>query len=330
MLFHHLKTAVRAFRARKLHPIVNVLGLALGFSCFISAYVFNDYMDSADRHFSNADRIHVVFQREFFGFGLVSMDTGWGTSSSYLLADQLRTDLPEVEAVARLTTPHETVVSTGENRSFRRVQFAEPSFLEIFEFNFRYGSAEAVGTNTRSAILTEQAALAMFGRANVLGETIELSDGQPIEIGGVISAILEPSHLGVSVFGGGFEVLVTSPIPEETGVPVADEFTERMGWFSVATYNYVLLPADGRFSAERLNEYLATLGPRFVDQAEGSVEFEARPVYRVAAHAVDNMLWNDYPISVTSSMLLLGALVLTIAGANYVNLEVVPHFWTVR
>ena len=317
MLIHHLKTAVRAFLARKLHTVVNVLGLALGFSCFVSAYVFNHYVDSADRHFSNAERIRVVFQKNYIE--RVSMDTGWGTNSSYLLTERLRNDLPEIEAVARLTRTRETVVSTGESWSFRRVRFAEPSFLDVFEFDYRHGSAEAVRGRTRSAILTEQAASAMFGRANVLGETIELSDGQLIEIGGVISAILEPSHLGVSIFSDVFDVLVTSAIPEETGAP-ADNFRVQPGWLNSGVYNYVLLPPDGRFTAQRLNEYLAELGPRLVDGAEGSVEFEARPVYQFAAHAVDHMLWNDYPIYVTSAMLLLGALVLAIAGANYVNL----------
>ena len=318
MFTHYLRTAWRSLLARKLHTLVNVFGLALGFACFVGAYVFVHYVESADQHFPNADRIHIVFQEvhiEALALDLPSM-----ALSSPRLEEQIRIDLPELEAIARLTTTRELAVSTGEDRSFRRVRQAQPSFLDIFELDFRYGSREATAEHVRSAILTEQAALAMFGTANVVGESIELPDGQPIEIAGVISAIPEPSHLSVSISSEGFEVLIVSAIPEDTGGPEATYFGAVTELLDPVVYTYVLLPEEGRLTIESLNEYLAGLGTRFVDPAAGRVEFDARPVSRIAAETVDGMFWSDYPVSVTGVILLLGAMVLAIAAANFVNL----------
>ena len=320
MLFHFLETARRSFLARKLHTAVNVLGLALGFTCFIGAYVFVHYVENADQHFPNADRIHVVFQASYIeslALNLPAMER-----SSSLVEERLRIDLPDLEAVARATPTDEVVVSNGENRSFRRVQYAQPSFLDIFGFDFLYGAKVSTTEHVRSAILTEQVALEMFGRADVAGELIELPDGQSIEIAGVISAIQNPSHLGDAIFSEGFEILVVSVVPEDTGGPEQTFFGEQGQWLFPSIVTYVLLPADRRVTIEEFNQYLAGLGSRLVDPADGRVDLDARPVSRIAAEAVDGLFWDDYPISVTGVILLLGATVLGIAVANFINLAI--------
>ena len=318
MLTHYLRTAWRSFLARKLHTLVNVLGLALGFACFVGAYVFVNYVRSADQHFPNADRIHVVFQKSYIR--RLNLDLPAMELSSARLAEQLGIDLPEAEAVARLTGTRELVISTGEDRSFRSVRFAQPAFLDIFELDFRYGSRDAAAAHSKSAILTEQAALAMFRKSDVAGEFIELPDGQPIEIAGVIAAIQEPSHLGVSIFSEGFEVLVVSAAAEDTGGRQAEHFGEATDWLDPTIYTYVLLPQNRRLTVDGLNGYLADLGTRVVDPAEGRIQFDARPVSRIAAESVDGLFLNDYPVSLTGLIVLLGTLVLVIAGANFVNL----------
>ncbi len=320
MFVHFLQTARRSFLARKLHTLVNVLGLTLGFTCFIGAYVFVHYVENADQHFPDVDRIHVVFQASYFES--LALDLPAMERSSSLIEERLRIDLPELEAVARATPATEVVVSNGENRSFRRVQYAQPSFLEIFAFDFLFGANVSAVEHVRSAILTEQVALEMFGRADVAGESIELPDGQSMEIAGVISAIRSPSHLGNSVFSEGFEILVVSVVPEDTDGSELTSSGEQRQWLFPSVYTYVLLPANRRLTIESLNQYLAGLGSRLVDPADGRVELDARPVSRIAAEAVDGLFWNDYAISVTGVILLLGATVLAIAGANFINLAI--------
>ena len=318
MLTHYLKTLWRSFLARKLHTLVNLFGLALGFTCFMGAYVFVHYIENADHHFPNADRIHVVFQQTYFE--ALNLDLPAMSLSSSRLEEYLRADLPELEAVARLTTTRERVVSTGDNRSFRRIRYAQPSFLDIFELNFLHGSAETATGQARSAILTEQASRAMFGTTDVVGESIELPGDESMAIAGVVVPIQEPSHLGTSILSEGFEVLVVSTIREDTSGPETADFDVLAEQLDPTVYTYALLSEDARLSVESLNDYLAGLGPRFVDEAAGRVEFEARPVSEIAVDTVNGWLWDANPISATSVLLLLGAMVLAIAGANFVNL----------
>ncbi len=163
----------------------------------------------------------------------------------------------------------------------------------------------------------------MFGTANAIGETIELPDGQPIEIVGIISAIPEPSHLGVSFTTQGFEVLVVSDLPEDTDGPRLGILGEAAPWAIPSTYTYVLLPQDGRITLETLNDYLAELGPRVTDGSDTRVEYDARPVSRIASSYGFPFPSIVAPISSPELILLLGLTILAIAGANFVNLATV-------
>ena len=100
LIAHYLITALRHFRRHKAVTGVNVVGLALGLACFIVAWGTTTYFAQADRHQANASRLYIVIMEDAASKGepLVPL-------SSWLLAEHLEADFPQLEAVARARWP---------------------------------------------------------------------------------------------------------------------------------------------------------------------------------------------------------------------------------
>src|SRR5262245_38128906 len=165
MLKHYVTIGWRGLLRDRFHTIVSVLGLALGFMSFVGAYSFATYVASGDRRFPNSERILAIFQRTC----VESMDLSlpmWSMTSP-LLAEALRSECPDLEAIARSRQNNDAIVTVGSERSYRHVRYAEPDFLRIFALPFVSGDAAAL-THARDAVLTVKAAMALFGGTDVL------------------------------------------------------------------------------------------------------------------------------------------------------------------
>ena len=60
MLAHYVAIALRSIRATPFTSAVNVLTLAVGLVCFVTAYAAGMFWSSAEQQFRNVDDIHVV------------------------------------------------------------------------------------------------------------------------------------------------------------------------------------------------------------------------------------------------------------------------------
>jgi putative ABC transport system permease protein len=318
MLSHYLTIGWRGLVRDRFHTIVSVAGLALGFVSFVGAYVFADYVASGDRKFPHSERILAVFQRT----SVESMDLAlpmW-SSTSTLLADALRSDFPELEAIAR-SNQRELVVTAGSEHSYRRVRYAEPDFLRIFELPFVAGNAAAL-THSRDAVLTAESATALFGSTDVLGKIIRV-DGNDVPVSAVMGPIPPPSHLGHSVGNEGFEALIVTRVPEDIEGSSERQPPEEFKWvFTNQVNTYALLPADGSLSASAINARLPALAARHVHAPTAKISFEAKPVQALTTEAANDILLLLGNFSMTGLLLLLGGLVLATSCLNFVNLAV--------
>src|SRR5690606_36008040 len=122
-----LVVALRGFRRRPLASAIGVLVLSLGLVCFGAAYLFVSHVRSYERHFPNADRTYVVMQRTEVPNSGVSIP--FSPQSALPLADQLRLDAPELDAVARYAFGGRGYVTIDGEASYRLIAFAEPEFL---------------------------------------------------------------------------------------------------------------------------------------------------------------------------------------------------------
>jgi putative ABC transport system permease protein len=332
MLTHYLLVAARNLGRHRFGTLVSVAGLA----CFIGARMFAAYVDRADGHFPNAERIFAVYQSSTWaGLGLdVPMD---GTAVTPLIAERLRIEYPELEAVARSRIEPRAVVTADGQRRFERVRYVDPPFLRIFPLTFVHGAAGDVESLARGVILTERAAVSLFGTIDVSGRSLGIEPLGDVAIAGVVEPIADPSHLAGTFDGdGGIGIFVVTRVeqdvagaplfadaaPENTPPPAVQTTFEWLG-FGGTVQTYLLLPEDRSLTAAELNAAFSDIVARHAAVDDASIAFEVRHVSRLLGESLGDWLVLFTDFSLTTLLQALGALVLVTACLNFVNLATV-------
>jgi putative ABC transport system permease protein len=143
MLTHYLSVALRNMARAPLATAVNVLTLALGLVCFVTAQAIVGFWNRSEQHFPNADRTFVVTTQIERRDG--TLDTGAMPSSPWHIAKYLKTDYPQIEKTARVRLMNENAAISHGDRAVRLLAVAvDAEFLDIFDFTYVAGDRDAL------------------------------------------------------------------------------------------------------------------------------------------------------------------------------------------
>ena len=197
MLLSHLKLALRSLFRYKMHSLISVLGLAVGFACFIIVFVFIAHEMSYDAFHENAERLYRIRSD--------TIEKQTGTRSSYAsvyhsMAPLLKSDFPEIEDIVRVHRYLEIISVRYQDKHFLedQVYFTDPIFFEFFSFPLMEGDAQTVLEAPYSVVLTEQTASKYFGNDSPLGKTLHMGVGgistQEFLVTGVVQDLPSNTH----------------------------------------------------------------------------------------------------------------------------------------
>ncbi len=325
MLSHYLTVALRNIRRAPFLSAVNVLTLALGLACFVTAYAIVAYWDHSEQQFANADRTVAITSDLALSDG--SFVSGTIPVTNEHVAGYLEADFPEIEVIARAAIMNDTVmVGTGERAIRVFGVWADPEFLDIFEMSYLRRDGENPLRHPRSIVLTAETATQLFGTEDPIGRNLIIGNVVDTTVTGVIDAIPEPSHLGRSITAPfRFELLASRDVAEAIRtVNNPDWVDQPENWFGANVTTYVLLPAGGTFTAERLRAQLGDFATRHVPERQvdiGRIAFGVIPIADIMLTRVNSMLTQIAGgATITGILFLLGGLVLAVACVNYANL----------
>jgi putative ABC transport system permease protein len=317
MFKHYFGAALRHFARHKNTTAINVVGLFLGMVCFLGAHGIADFLRNSDGFFAHADRIYALTQKYIPPGNNMAIPRS--PLTVFPAGKYLRSDIPELQAVARLTMSSEVPVSAGSNKAFGRLSHADPSFFEIFSWPFLYGLPDAALRQPASIVLSESAARRLFGDpAQALGKELLLYGRTPLTVTGVYGALPGFSHMGESQPVVNFDMLASMDILENSS------FGQRSltNWNSPAALTYLLLPADGSLSVESLQRRLQTFDDRHVPKHEWQAEFGVVPLTDVLVSSLNAMVGTDKSgVSIIALLYALGVAVLGVSALNYANLS---------
>ncbi len=197
MLRSYLTLALRSLFRYKMHSSISVLGLAIGFACFIIVFVFIAHEMSYDAFHKDAERLYRVRS------DMVEKRTG--TRSSYASAEHsmaslLKSDFPEIEDIVRVHRYLAVVSVHYQDKYFLedQVYFTDPTFFEFFSFPLKEGDAQTVLEAPYSVVLTEQTAAKYFGNDSPVGKTLHMGVGgistQEFLVTGVVQDLPSNTH----------------------------------------------------------------------------------------------------------------------------------------
>ena len=260
MLPSYIRVALRSLWTRKTIAGINVAGLALGSAVVILIALFVRHEMSYDAFHEKADRLVQVVH--------VSENETQTSRTAFVpaaLPQAMDTRVPGVERT--VTVKQKSVVVRRAGTSFQAdAIYAGRAFFDMFSFPLVHGSAsEALGAPDGVVVTTEQARR-IFGRADVLGETVDLRLGDAFETF-TVSGVAAPAP-------------ATSSFPLGIVVPYArladvDRSAQNPSWQTLSPLLYAELQAPG--DAEGLARALRQIRTNEMPDADRR-RFEILPI----------------------------------------------------
>lgn len=328
MFKHYLQVVLRKFSRAPLLAAINVLALTLGLVSFLAAYGVVGFWSRAEGHFANSSRTYVVTQNITLVGDYPRREQL--AESNPNIARYLETDFPAIEAVARAwiaTTPE--LVAAGDRVVSLLDVSVDSGFLSIFDLPFVSGDSRQALSRPRSAVLTRDTAVRLFGSDEPMGRSLLLRNSLEVTVTGVIDSIPEPSHMGRSPTAVlRFDLLTSMDVYEHFETSARDPRAPPPpeNWIGGGVMTYVLLPSSGSLTSAALQQQLADFVRRHVPPGQlelARIYLEIAPVGQILslASTATRMLGRT-GLTAPTAILVLGFLVLAVACVNYASLAV--------
>ncbi len=229
MLKNYLKIAFRNILKYKGSSVINLIGLAIGFSCCIIIFLYLQNELTYDSYHENADRIYRVSSTF-----VTSGEPVRFAIASPALGPRLKEEYPEVEEYVRIISlPQMLFVQKERAITFyeEHVILADPSIFEVFTYEFLSGDPATCLNEPQTIVLTEKLATKYFGDEDPIGKILNVDNDDDMKVTGVIKMPPQNSHL---------------PIDAIASYSSWDGSKEALTWpmFEIVGYTYVLLPRE--------------------------------------------------------------------------------------
>jgi putative ABC transport system permease protein len=184
MLQNYLVIGVRQLRKQKGFSFINILGLALGMTCFFLIFILIRFELSFDDFHENRNNIYRANQ-EITRNGVRSVSS-W---TPYEVGRALGEEFPEVVAAARLYSLFNiNILVKSEGKTFfePRHILTDPSFFRMFSFPVIFGNPQTLFPYPNSVVISESAAKKYFGSDNPTGRVLTVNEDRDFTVSGVV------------------------------------------------------------------------------------------------------------------------------------------------
>ena len=320
MLKNHLKLAWRNLSKRKTYSVLNILGLAIGITCFLLIFHYVAYERSYDAFQQNAGRI-LRIRLDAYQQGKLA----WKSATSYpAIAPAMKKEFPEVEDYCRLIDANillsnpERNVKSNETKGY----FADASVIKFFDIHLLKGNPATALDGPDKMLLSATMAKKYFGSEDPIGKRLKgLGDDalESYEVTGIFQDYPANSHLilnhlvSYSTLGKILRAQGDSSNATETA----------WGWYDY--YVYVQLKPGASWKA------LEAKLPAFCDRHINGKDWQKVNKFRNELHLIpmsDIHLYSNYLQEAevngngkaVSFLFLIAFVIVAIAWINYTNL----------
>ena len=187
MFKNYIMTAMRSFNQQKQHFLLNILGLSIGLAAAILVAMFAFNEASYDKQQPNAERVYRVNQ--YF--------TSLGVGGPMTNKDLMNTfkDMAEIEDILSLepSPPGAEFVRDDVGYKLESILSASSNIADFVNIDLVAGDLAKVLSAPNMLALSEQYAIRIFGRADIVGETL-IQGNKRWQIGAVFADLPENTH----------------------------------------------------------------------------------------------------------------------------------------
>lgn len=189
MFQNYLKIALRNLRRNKMYSFINIVGFSLGIACCLAIMLWVQFQWSFNRFNTNIDRIHQVLRIQ-----KVSNAVNVYRPMSGPFAEAAKADIPEIERVAQFL-PEQNVLAVGNTIFREKGMYGNSDIFSVFSFPLLSGNAATIMDEPNSVALSETLAQKLFGRRDVVGQTVRLDAKTDCKVSAVFRDIPKNSSL---------------------------------------------------------------------------------------------------------------------------------------
>lgn len=171
MYSNYFKIALRGFTKHKLTFFINLFGLSLGLWATISIGLWVKSELQMNQSFAEMDQVYRIMEHQRYGSDIFTT-----TSTPGLLAASLKEEYPEVERSACYSWNESALLVAGDNRVSMDGFYADPDYLHILQYEFLNGDRDQALTEISHIVLSKEGAIKLFGKTDVIGETVVLKE----------------------------------------------------------------------------------------------------------------------------------------------------------
>ena len=182
MYKNYLKIAWRNLKRNKGYSAINIGGLALGMAVviMIGLWVLDEF--TFNTYHKNHDKIAQIYNR---GENLDTGETGSFNSTLYTMGSVIKENYSDYfEYVLRATWVGDYVITNAGESYTQTGQFIESEALDMLSLDMIRGSRSGLN-DLNSVVLSESAALAVFGNEDPMGKSIKLNNEMDAVVKGV-------------------------------------------------------------------------------------------------------------------------------------------------
>ena len=245
MLSNYLKIAVRTLIRNRGTSLINIIGLAIGLASCILIFLYVRFELSFDQFHKESDNIYRV----------LTIDEALGVTSNLVgitlpsLGETMKNELPQVVNSVRMNGGGGRTLFRYEDETFysEDLKYVEPSFLEIFDYQWLEGDEGDALHRPSTGLLSQTMAKKVFGEEKALGKVLRLENGREVEITGILADAPANSHLEYD--------LLVSRVPAEGDSNIVQYL---QSWNSISMITYVQLAegAEEEFIEEKMEEII--------------------------------------------------------------------------
>lgn len=304
MLTNYLKIALRGFAKHKLTFFINTLGLSLGLWAVILIGLWIKSEFEVGKGLAESDQVYRVMEHQSYGAQIFTT-----TSTPGILAETMKENLTEIEKVATYSWNEEHLFVNGEKRVKLNGFFAGADYLQIMQYPFLHGNKELALSDKSHIVLTEEAAVKLFGTTNAVGESVQLVSNEGEELY-VVHGVLQ--SLGSKV-NSPFEFILPYQVMFDKPY---NQWLKQWGNNGPSTILKLRAGTDAEKFSESIKNFI-------LERNEGSnVELFVYPQSELYLHGTwkDGFL-QEGRIKTVKLFAMIGFFILLIACINFMNLS---------
>ena len=192
MLRNWFIISIRRFQRDIVNALINVFGLTLGLVVFMLIFIYVNHEFSFDNFHTNANRIYRLTREDNTNPYLGSGKYAVMPAPLY----DVMADMAGVDQVTRMGRWGQVVIESGDETFYEDQYFAaDYGLVEMLSFKSVAGNVQDALKNPRTAVISAQTAIKLFGTTDAVGKTIKLTSYVNLGEYTVEAVFLEfPSH----------------------------------------------------------------------------------------------------------------------------------------